>query len=132
MHRRVAESDEPVGDDRTTGAVAAQRELLVDPPGSDPGQPVGLLGDPAGLPGRHLQGLNAFPQQREAVAQVEGVALFVAYLVFAIIVLPAGVLWAVTTGAPLFPPIPPPPKTTAVMGSARMAQPRITATTGLT
>ena len=35
---------------------------------------MGLLGDPAGLPGRHLQPDHAFPQQREAVAQVEGVA----------------------------------------------------------
>ena len=32
------------------------------------GQGVGLLGDPAGLPGRHLQPGDAFPEQREAVA----------------------------------------------------------------
>ena len=34
---------------------------------------MGLAGDPAGLPGRHLQPTYTFPEQGEAVAQVEGV-----------------------------------------------------------
>ena len=34
---------------------------------------VGLAGDPAGLPGRHLEPADAFPEEGEAVAQVEGV-----------------------------------------------------------
>ena len=34
---------------------------------------MGLPGDPPGLPGRHLQAGHAFPQQREPVAEVEGV-----------------------------------------------------------
>jgi hypothetical protein len=38
------------------------------------GRAVGLLGDPAGLPGRHRELLDAFPQQREPVDQVLGVA----------------------------------------------------------
>ena len=62
------ERDQPVGDDRAEGAVGAGGEALVDPAGADQGQGVGLLGDPAGLPGRHLQPDEAFPQQREAVA----------------------------------------------------------------
>ena len=36
-------------------AVGAGGEPLVDPAGADQRQGVGLLGDPAGLPGRHLQ-----------------------------------------------------------------------------
>ena len=55
-------------------AVGAGGEPVVDPPGAGQREGVGLLGDPAGLPGRHLQPAYPFPQQREPVAQVEGVA----------------------------------------------------------
>ena len=64
----TASGDEAVGDDGAEGAVGARREPLVDPPGADQGQGVGLSGDPAGLPGRHLQALDSFPQLGEAVA----------------------------------------------------------------
>ena len=63
--------DEPVDDDRAAGTAVG--ELFVDPPSADQRKPVGLAGDAAGLPGRHLQPGHPFPQEREAVAQVEGV-----------------------------------------------------------
>ena len=63
--------DEPVDDDGAAGAAVG--ELFVDPDRGGLGEAVGLAGDPAGLPGRHLQPDHAFPQHREAVAQVEGV-----------------------------------------------------------
>ena len=50
--------DEPVGDDRAEGAVGALGELFVDPAGGVQGESTGLGGDPAGLPGGHLQGLD--------------------------------------------------------------------------
>ena len=62
------QGDQPVGDDGAEAAVGAGGEPLVDPAGADQGQGVGLLGDPAGLPGRHLQAVDAFPEQGEAVA----------------------------------------------------------------
>ena len=48
-------------------------ELVVDPAGSGVGEAVGLSGDAAGLPGRHLEAFEALPQEGMAVAQVEGV-----------------------------------------------------------
>ena len=48
-------------------------ELFVHPDRAGLGKPVGLAGDPAGLPGRHLQPTYTFPEKGEAVAQVEGV-----------------------------------------------------------
>ena len=57
--------------DRAAGAAVG--ELFVDPDRRGLGQPVGLAGDPAGLPGRHLEPTDAFPEEGEAVAQVEGV-----------------------------------------------------------
>ena len=63
--------DEPVDDHGAAGTAVG--ELFVDPDRRSLGQAVGLAGDPAGLPGRHLQPGHAFPEEREAVAQVEGV-----------------------------------------------------------
>jgi hypothetical protein len=55
--------------------------MFVDPDRRGLRQAVGLAGDPAGLPGRHLQPTNTFPQHREAVAQVEADRVEVADLV---------------------------------------------------
>ena len=63
--------DEPVDDDGAAGAAVG--ELFVDPDRRSLREAVGLPGDPAGLPGRHLQPGHAFPEDRVAVAQVEGV-----------------------------------------------------------
>ena len=63
--------DETVDDHRAAGAAVG--ELFVDPDRGGLGEAVGLAGDPAGLPGRHLQPGHAFPEKREPVAQVEGV-----------------------------------------------------------
>ena len=63
--------DEPVDDHGAAGAAVG--ELFVDPDRRGLRQAVGLAGDAAGLPGRHLQPGHAFPEHREAVAQVEGV-----------------------------------------------------------
>jgi hypothetical protein len=63
--------DEPVDDHGTARAAVGQ--LLVDPDRRSLRQRVGLTGDPSRLPGRHLQPGDAFPEEREAVAQVEGV-----------------------------------------------------------
>ena len=62
------EGDQPVGDHGAEGAVGAGGEPVVDPAGAGQRQGVGLLGDPAGLPGGHLQALDSFPEQGEAVA----------------------------------------------------------------
>ena len=63
--------DEPVDDHGAAGGPVG--ELFVDPHRCGHGQAVGLVGDAAGLPGRHLQAADSFPQQWEPVAQVEGV-----------------------------------------------------------
>ena len=63
--------DEPVDDHGAAGAAVG--ELFVDPDRGGLGEAVGLAGDPAGLPGRHLQPADAFPEEGEAVAEVEGV-----------------------------------------------------------
>ena len=63
--------DETVDDDRAAGAAVG--EVFVDPDRGGLGEAVGLAGDPAGLPGRHLQPGQPFPEEGEAVAQVEGV-----------------------------------------------------------
>ena len=63
--------DEPVDDDRAAGTTVS--DLFVDPDRGGLGEPVGLAGDPAGLPGRHLQPADSFPEHGEAVAEVEGV-----------------------------------------------------------
>jgi hypothetical protein len=66
--------DEPVHDHRPAGVIGPGGELLVDPAGAGQREAAGLLGDAAGLPGRHPQGLDLVPQPRVAVDQVEGVA----------------------------------------------------------
>ena len=63
--------DEPVDDHGAAGTAVG--ELFVDPDRCGLGQAVGLAGDAAGLPGRHLQPTNAFPEHGEPVAEVEGV-----------------------------------------------------------
>ena len=63
--------DESVDDDGAAGAAVG--EVFVDPDRGGLGEAVGLAGDPSGLPGRHLQPGQPFPEQRESVAQVEGV-----------------------------------------------------------
>ena len=50
--------DEPVDDHGAAGAAVG--ELFVDPDRRGLGQAVGLAGDPAGLPGRHLQPTTRF------------------------------------------------------------------------
>ena len=66
------EGDEPL-DGGEPEPVDPAGELLVDPPGGLERQGAGVGGDPAGLPGRHLAGLDLRAQQREPVPQVEGV-----------------------------------------------------------
>ena len=63
--------DEPVDDDGAAGAAVG--ELFVDPDRDGLGEAVGLAGDPAGLPGRHLQPGQPFPEHGQPVAEVEGV-----------------------------------------------------------
>ena len=54
--------DEAVDDDRPAGGAVG--ELFVDPDRGRLGEAVGLAGDPAGLPGRHLEPAEAFPEHR--------------------------------------------------------------------
>ena len=63
--------DQTVDNDRAAGAAVG--EVFVDPDRGGLGEAVGLAGDPSGLPGRHLQPGQPFPEEWEAVAQVEGV-----------------------------------------------------------